>query len=165
MTAARQCGTCTLCCKVMGIRELEKPPGAWCPHCTAGRGCNIYSDRPPSCAAFACAWLRDEKWGPEWKPEKAKFVLTANDAARWLSIHVDPAMPEAWKRAPYYERIQKLMRAALPKGGRVFIVTRDRHALLLPDGEHQIGTLQEGDVVTVMKNLHGEEYRIKKSRQ
>lgn len=30
MTApGRQCGDCTLCCKVMAIEELAKPASAW----------------------------------------------------------------------------------------------------------------------------------------
>jgi hypothetical protein len=40
--ASKQCGDCTLCCKVMAIEMLAKPAGAWCPHCTAKRGCTIY---------------------------------------------------------------------------------------------------------------------------
>ena len=29
----RACGSCTLCCKTMGVDELAKPPGVWCQHC------------------------------------------------------------------------------------------------------------------------------------
>ncbi len=33
----RECGTCTLCCKVMGIHALDKPRGVWCDHAMPGR--------------------------------------------------------------------------------------------------------------------------------
>ena len=42
----RSCGTCTLCCKLPRVVELAKSEGKWRPHCTPGKGCNIYPSRP-----------------------------------------------------------------------------------------------------------------------
>jgi len=38
----RQCGDCSLCCKVLGIPELDKPKDSWCANFAAGTGsrCN-----------------------------------------------------------------------------------------------------------------------------
>ena len=71
----RSCGSCSLCCKLLVIDELDKPPDTWCPHCKPGRGgCSIYADRPPSCRLFRCGWL-DSKGsvGDEWIPRAAKW--------------------------------------------------------------------------------------------
>src|SRR4051794_24207443 len=38
----RSCGTCTLCCKVVGVLEIDKPGGVWCRHCVSGKHCAIY---------------------------------------------------------------------------------------------------------------------------
>ena len=151
-----------LCCKVMGVLELDKPPVTWCSHCSVGKGCAIYSARPASCAAFACAWLKEERWGPEWKPEKAKFILMADNARGWLFVHLDTAAPHAWKRPPYRENLNAFMRAGLPKGGRVFLKLRENFTLLLPDGEHPIGELADGDLIEVAmaKKPDGEEYKV-----
>jgi hypothetical protein len=73
--AQRQCGDCSLCCKVLGIPELNKPKDEWCPNFAAGIGCRIYADRPPSCHNFACRWLNDATMGPEWKPSLCKMVI------------------------------------------------------------------------------------------
>ena len=54
----RACGSCTACCKSLGVLELKKPPGKWCKHCTIGRGCNVYTTRPLSCQEFRCEWLK-----------------------------------------------------------------------------------------------------------
>ena len=35
----RECGSCSLCCKVYNVPEIEKPAGKWCRHCTPGKGC------------------------------------------------------------------------------------------------------------------------------
>ncbi len=60
VVGGRSCGDCTLCCKLIGIPELEKPPGTWCLRCTIGKGCQIYDTRPEACRNFRCAWLADE---------------------------------------------------------------------------------------------------------
>jgi hypothetical protein len=76
MTApGRECGDCTLCCKVMAIEALVKSVGSWCPHCKPGRGCLIYANRPTECQSFSCLWLVDDKLDAHWKPNKSKLVL------------------------------------------------------------------------------------------
>ena len=41
LVQGRQCGTCTLCCKLLGIKEINKPDWTWRTHCKPGRGCEI----------------------------------------------------------------------------------------------------------------------------
>ena len=72
----RQCDSCTLCCKVMAVTELQKTRGTWCKHCSPGKGCGIYATRPAECRSFFCGWLLDPRLGPEWKPSRSKIVLT-----------------------------------------------------------------------------------------
>ena len=76
----RSCGTCTLCCKVFDVPSLEKPAGQWCKHCLPGRGCGIHETRPQHCRAFHCMWMTAPWLADEWKPERAKFVLTTDPA-------------------------------------------------------------------------------------
>lgn len=54
----RTCGTCTLCCTLTYVPELDKPERVTCEHC--GAGCRIYAGRPKSCADYRCAWLAGE---------------------------------------------------------------------------------------------------------
>jgi hypothetical protein len=147
----RECGTCTLCCKTMGVDEIAKPRGQWCPHCAVGKGCNIYHDRPGECRSFNCTWLVDEQLGPEWKPEKSKIVLIADGDNNRITAYVDIAAPEAWRRQPYFEQLQQMMRAGLAQGRRLYICVGKNLTLLLPDGEHFLGVVGKGDVVEVEK--------------
>ena len=32
------CDSCTACCKIMKVRELDKPANTWCAHCAIGEG-------------------------------------------------------------------------------------------------------------------------------
>jgi hypothetical protein len=47
----RACGSCTLCCKVVGVLEIGKAAGAWCPHCAGAKRCTIYEARYRAAAA------------------------------------------------------------------------------------------------------------------
>jgi hypothetical protein len=104
----RACGDCSLCCKILGVEEIQKPVGKWCQHCKAGRGCLIYESRPAACQHFACQWLIDGSFGDEWKPRRSKMVprVVERDGRLVLIIDVDREAPGAWKREPYYEQLK-----------------------------------------------------------
>lgn len=53
----RHCGNCTLCCKLLPVRELGKAAGHRCAHQRMGKGCVIYKSRPMSCVLWDCVWL------------------------------------------------------------------------------------------------------------
>src|SRR6516165_9574581 len=53
MTNERECGKCSLCCKLLPIRELNKPIDTWCPHCRPGHGGCTIPD-PVGQALFQC---------------------------------------------------------------------------------------------------------------
>jgi hypothetical protein len=130
----------------MGIVELEKPRGQWCPHVVLGKGCAIYDERPNSCREFSCLWLLDRNLGDEWKPEKCKMVLSADEARKSTMVYIEPSMPEAWKRAPYFQRLVTLMQAGLPQGRMVFIVVGDSTGVLLPDAAGAVALQDLGKV-------------------
>jgi hypothetical protein len=58
----RHCGGCTLCCKLLPVRELQKPANTRCQH-QSRKGCGIYHQLgfPPSCGLWNCAWLGGEE--------------------------------------------------------------------------------------------------------
>ena len=140
----RECGTCTLCCKVAAVEELSKPNGVWCHHCLKGKRCAIYDERPPSCRSFYCQWMVETGLGPEWKPERAKFALVKTEAGRRLTALVDPGFPSAWRRSPYYENLKQwatLGVARLPQVYLVDVLIGTRSIVILPDRDIDLGTL------------------------
>jgi hypothetical protein len=157
----RECGTCTLCCKVLGIGALGKPAGQWCPHCQPGKGCAVYETRPEECRTFLCDWLRNEALGPEWKPEKSKIVLASS--GKNIIAYVDPSSPMAWRKVPFFERLTSIMHKALPNGGLVYVAVADHYTVLLPDKQQEIGRIGPGDDVilkTFRTALGGLEYDV-----
>ena len=127
----RECGRCSLCCKVLtilreGIIEKDKPAGKWCPHACPGKGgCSRYEERPGVCRDFQCQWISDPTMGPEWYPRTSHMVVSSSAAEGVVYVDVDPAWPDAWKKSPYYEQLRALSRHV-----RVSIKVGDRHILL-----------------------------------
>lgn len=156
-SAPRHCGDCTLCCKVMEIEALAKPAGNWCPHCRPKHGCAIYQERPAECADFNCLWLLNARLGEQWRPSKAKFVLTTSKDG--IEVRCDPGFPDAWRREPYATGIRQWAVSGDTHDVTVLIITSRRMILITGEREFDLGIvgvdqrivreLEDGKVVNV----------------
>jgi hypothetical protein len=45
-----------MCCKLLGIAAIEKPPGRWCASFKRGCGCGIYESRPAARKTATNSW-------------------------------------------------------------------------------------------------------------
>lgn len=142
-----------MCCKVPHIAEFDKPAGVWCHHAAAGRGCAIYDSRPGSCRAFYCLWMQDESFGPEWKPEKAKFVVYVQQNGVNLQVGVDPNFPNAWMKPPFYAQIKRWAVEGAERGRFVFVRIGPRMIAVLPDRDQDIGRVDPDDEIVVSRRL------------
>jgi len=140
---ARSCGTCSLCCKVLDIDELEKPAGAWCRHAKPGKGCGIHGQHPEGCQAFACMWMRHPEMPEDWRPDRAGFVVREMPA-KLLLIDVDEGRPVAWKREPYYSQIKRWAAAARGQGA-VIVRVGGRGKAVFPEADVDIGPATKTD--------------------
>jgi len=150
VVAGRECGTCTLCCKVAAVEEVDKPNGVWCSHCVPGKRCTVYDRRPPSCRSFYCQWMVEKGLGPEWKPERAKFALVRTEGGRRLTALVDPGFPSAWRRAPYYENLKQWAVEAARRAPEVYLVdilNGHRSIVILPDRDVEMGVVAHDEVL------------------
>ncbi len=102
---AGACGSCTMCCKLMGIKAIDKPKNKTCSNCIAGVGCSIYSDRPQECKSFRCIWLQTQELGPArrmteaMRPDKSKIILHTTPDEKGIVAKVDPGFPMAWQES------------------------------------------------------------------
>jgi hypothetical protein len=141
----RRCGSCTLCCKVLAITELQKPRGTWCPDCSPGKGCNIYETRPAECRSFMCGWLTDPMLGPEWKPDRSKIVLTLARDGNGIEVRCDPGFPNAWRRDPYHGTILQWCAVARAHGDIVIVCVGAKMTIIAPEGEFPLGEVRDDD--------------------
>lgn len=98
------CGTCTLCCKIMGVPELNKLPGEWCQHCDPKVGCMIYEDRPKVCIDFECVWLQaqsregdNQMKAADLRPDRCKGVIVTTAQSGGIMVKMDPHRPNGYK--------------------------------------------------------------------
>lgn len=139
MTAeGKSCGTCGMCCKLLGVAELEKAAGRWCGHYRRGTGCAVYETRPGACASFECLWLDSMKLDDAWRPDRAKFVLYTERDGRRLNVVVDPASPTAWRREPYYARLKAMSQRA-EEGYELVVAIGDRRIVVFPHEDVDLG--------------------------
>jgi hypothetical protein len=117
----RHCGSCTLCCKLLPVRELAKPADTKCRH-QSSKGCAIYRRPgfPASCDLWSCRWLVVDDTADMLRPDRVGYVLDLvpdlmrlNDTATgmeqeievvqvWVAPGVDPLNDKRLRR--YAER-------------------------------------------------------------
>jgi Fe-S-cluster containining protein len=151
LVPGRDCGKCSLCCKLLPVQELNKPAGQWCVHSAPGSGCRVHHTRPDACRQFFCSWRLDPNLGPEWKPDVARFVLSWDPARQALVLSADPGTPLAWKRAPYYGRLKQFAERLFAENKRLLVDLRGQIIIILPDRDVPIGLVGPGDEIAVWR--------------
>lgn len=131
----RHCNECTLCCRLLPVRELKKLANMRCQFQHAGKGCMVYHDGkhfPPSCGLWSCAWLAfPDTTMALARPDRSHYVIDPapdfieidpNDGSESyrisaLQIWVDPKFPHAHRdpalRAYLLERAERYQQLAL----------------------------------------------------
>lgn len=110
-TPNRECGDCSLCCKLMFIVENDeeseehtfiKEPGEWCQYvCPAHDGCSIHTERPEPCRKFDCSWLKGF-FDDDLQPNRVGFVVYIGlfgGKYAWIVTHDWSFSQEALDRA------------------------------------------------------------------
>lgn len=122
----RKCGSCTLCCRLVPVRELGKGANERCQH-QSSKGCAVYH-RPPAfpacCGLWSCRWLVDPQTEGLRRPDRTGYVLDLlPDMIRTsdqntgeereiivLQVWVDPNRPDAWRDPALLRYADKLAR-------------------------------------------------------
>ena len=146
--AARSCGTCTLCCKLLRIAELDKPQGVWCAHARPGQGCAIYAERPKECRTFHCGYLVAPELSEEWFPQRSKIVLMA-DVSGGITAVVDQSRPEAWREQPFYRQLKSWSRELLAANKYVVVRIGKRAIAVLPDEDFDLGPMEMDEPLVI----------------
>jgi len=132
LAPGKTCGSCTMCCKLMGIAELKKPAWTQCVHVAAGVGCSIYPDRPRSCRQFICGWLLDPGMGPELKPDKC-HVIFHQQSGQNIVATCDADYPDAW-REPNVLAFRRHLVVSLGPSRKVIVMEKGRVWYATKDG-------------------------------
>ncbi len=135
----QDCGSCSMCCFLMAVPDLDKPSCIWCTHAERPHGgCGVYNQpeiKPQACTDFSCLWLISQNRRPEERmaysirPDRSGVLFhdaRDDENPNTLYVHVDPAHPEAWKWEPIQDHINMVLR----KGCAVHIIIGWRRIVL-----------------------------------
>jgi hypothetical protein len=161
----RECGSCTLCCKVYHVAEIGKVAGKWCQHCTPGSGCAIHPTRPAQCRDFFCLWLTEATMTPAWKPERSKMVVSIFPLNGFIYVQVDPNAPSAWLKEPYHKQLHQWAEINLRDRRHVIVFVNDEATLIMPGQDLPLGKMKptDGFAVRQVFGPRGPTYEVTRS--
>jgi hypothetical protein len=92
LVQSRECGACTVCCKVLRVdsKEFRKTSGVLCQHCREGAGCGIYDSRPPVCRDWHCGWRMLPYLSDDWRPDRSGVLVDFMTEADILANEIPP---------------------------------------------------------------------------
>jgi len=122
--AKRSCGTCSLCCTVMGVEELKKPRDHRCEFLNVLGRCSCYATRPQSCADFECLWLQG-LWPEKLRPDRSRAVPSTNAAGDMFVLHIAPQDRGAHLRGKLADTIARAASGGIP----VIVVCGDERTI------------------------------------
>lgn len=155
----RKCGSCTLCCRLVPVKEIGKKANTRCEH-QRHTGCAIYQHRPSSCRLWSCAWLKNKDMGDQLRPDRSHIVVDPNVETIWsrdndtgerqaigaVEMWCDPRFPDAHK--------DEKIRAFMERRGMQNLVTMIRYDsqqgfVIFPPSITRNGTWLEkvGDII------------------
>jgi len=149
--ARRGCDGCTMCCKLLPVRELAKPAGTWCQHCEPGTGCRIYPERPQACRDFFCGWMLNGEVAAHWRPRESRMVLNFQATLKRTVVHVDPSRPDAWRKPPYHAELQVVATRMAEAGGYVLIACGVNHTIMLARQEFKLERMVPSDKIVISR--------------
>ncbi len=143
----KECGTCTLCCKVYDIDDFEKKAGKLCHNVRSEGGCGVWGLHPKTCQEFKCLWLRHDDMDGRWRPDVAGFVLRLEPNGTTLDIDVDHDRPDAWRQEPYYSQMKKWSEVMPRNEGLVVVYAPEGLYVITPQEDLFLKSPKRGDIL------------------
>lgn len=76
---SRECGSCTLCCRLLPVKGIGKPALTRCKHQRHHKGCAVYHQPekgfPRECGLWSCAWLKNVDAAELRRPDRSHYVI------------------------------------------------------------------------------------------
>jgi len=108
----------------------------------------MYDTRPLECRRFFCGYLMLRELDESWRPSLSKLVICLEGGeSKTIFVHVDPDRADAWKRAPYYQKLKEWSQRAIAGRGQVIVKLGLRAIAILPDKEVDLGPVGEDEMV------------------
>ena len=145
----KTCGTCSICCKIVAVSDLNKPAHQWCVHNVPHKGCGIWGKHPEVCKAWQCGWILMPQLDEQWKPERCGFIIRNRYEINQLVIDVDPAKPDSWRKEPFYSRIRHWAQSSRASGQQIMVCIGRREIAIFAEEDVDAGMLGPDEVAVM----------------
>ncbi len=98
--------------------------------------------------------MRNGALGPDWRPDRAKFVMYTEMEGRRLVVVPDVGAPTSWRRMPYYAQMKRWAALGAPRNNQLLVFNGDRATAVLPDRDVDLGTVRLGDHIVYRGTGH-----------
>ena len=116
---ARECGTCSACCRWPSVPEIGKPARTPCQYLAKrGHGCVAYEHRPEACASYRCSWLRGTG-AEEDQPVRCHVLIDRRLTQFGHVLVAKPLRPEAAMTEKGRAAIQRATRDGVIRVGKM----------------------------------------------
>lgn len=146
--STRPCGSCSLCCKVLGVDELAKPMGAGRDNVEPSVGGGLHGTRRQPCRDFHCLWLISPTLPDQVRPDRCKVVITLEEGGAHVIARADPDDPEAWRREPIHGQLRRWAADSWLEGRTIWAMVGRRTWLIAPDRDIDLGETDEHGLTT-----------------
>jgi len=120
----RECGSCTLCCKMLYVKDYNSPIGKYCKNCNPNQGCKIHEERKEICRTFDCLWIKQTQIPESYRPDRCHFLFELPSHSLVYFGHVDTDYPETFNSEKLKNIIKKINEAG--------------HSVVLNNGEFHL---------------------------
>jgi hypothetical protein len=137
---------CTECCRLLEVKEINKPALTKCGHACA-QGCKVHDSKPAACVGFACLYYvsqtrekASDRQPRSLRPDKTGVVMGPRGELdpNTLFIHVRPETPDAWRVPVVFERLMTF----IERGTTIVIVIGAKRGILR-NGQPMIWTTED----------------------
>jgi hypothetical protein len=112
----------------------------------------MYDERPTECRDFLCGFLTLHELDESWRPSTSKLVIGFEGGEKkTVFVHVDPNRADAWKRAPYYQKLKEWSLRALAGRGQIIAKIGVRAIVIMPDKDVDLGPIGDDEMIVTQE--------------
>jgi hypothetical protein len=89
--------------------------------------------------------MTDGTMPAEWRPDRARFVLTVYPPNGFIYGQVDLGSPGAWRRPPYHGALRAMAKSLLEQRRHLIMFLGDQATLVMPDQDLPLGKMTAED--------------------
>ena len=91
--------------------------------------------------------------GEAWAPVRSRMVVVVNRATGGITVHVDPARRDAWRKQPYYGDLKAWAATLYPQKRHLVVVQGEDVIAVMPNADKRIGRARPDQMIHIFEKM------------